>query len=407
MYNYIIDNRYIISIVLIIVSTIIGYMQNNISIKEWIFATNIPLCLWWNIKFVVLLLASYELMQIITNNRNLSIVSSAIISMSGAIQWNFEYINSIIIGEIIIVFLNNLLNTNVVKLKMINAFGIAILSFLYMQCTVSFAIAFLYVWIALIIWLVIKNKTRLKENKTSYYLIGTIFISAILMFISLKFVNLGFKYDPVEAPTRGFSYLFTYVYNILLPFVDIQKKYLYGNFISLFPIPMLVSLYYLYKKEEHTEFLLPITIVSVLETIFCISGFPNIVSKIFGFDEVNIIRASIAVNYMNLLLVFYMISNIDEIFKLRTAVKLTLISACLLAFIGYPSAISARGYIYIFAAELCVLFLLFYNYGNKKYKKVLLFFMLLFTLIAGIFVNPIVKDKNTELFAPAVIIETR
>lgn len=407
LYNYIIDNRYIISIVLIIVSTIVGYLQNTIEIKAWILATNRPLCLWWNMKFFVLLLASYELMQIITNNRNISAIGSAIIAISGAIQWNFEYITPIIIGEIIVVLLNNLLNVKSLKLKMINAVGIAFLSFIYMQTTLSLAIAFLYVWIALAIWLVIKNKENLKENNTIYYFIGTIIISIIGMFVSLKFVDLGFNYDPVEGPRRSASYLFTYVYNILLPFTNMEGKYLYGNFISLFPIPMLVALYYLYKNDDHTEFLLPITIVAVLETIFCISGFPSIVNKIFGFDNVNVIRATIAVNYVNLLLVFYMISNIDEIFKIRTAVKLTLISACILAFIAYPTAFSSRNYIYVFAAEVCILFLLFYNYGNKKYKRVLLFFMVLFTLISGVFVNPIVKDKNAEVVAPVVVVEER
>lgn len=407
LYNYIIDNRYSISIVLIIACAIVGYLQNIIGIKEWILTTNMPLCLWWNIKFFAIILASYELMQIITNNRNVSAIGATIISISGAIQWNFEYINPIIIGEIIIVLLNNLMNSQELKKRIVNAFAIIVLSFIYMQTTLSFAIAFGYVWIALAIWIVVKNKEKLKENNTIYYLIGTILISIITMFVSLKFINLGFRYDPVEGPRRGASYLFTYVYNILLPFADMEKKYLYGNFISLFPIPMLVALYYLYKHDDHIEFLLPVTIVAVLETIFCISGFPSIISKIFDFDNVNVIRCSIAVNYINLLIVFYIISNIDEIFKVRTAVKLTLISSCLLAFIGYPAAFSSRNYIYLFAAELCVLFLLFYNYGNKKYKKVLLFFMVLFTLISGVFVNPIVKDREAEAVAPVVITDVK
>lgn len=402
LYNYIIDNRYIISIVLIIASTVVGFMQNTIGIREWIFATNIPLCLWWNIKFFAIILASYELMLIITNNRNISAIGATIISFSGAIQWNFEYINSIIIGEIIVVLLNNLINSQDVKKKIINSCAIIIFSFIYMQTTLSFAIAFVYIWIALIIWILIKNKEKLKENGIIKYLVGTLIFSIIAMIVSLKFINLGFKYDPIET-TRGASYLFTYIYNILLPFTDMEKKYLFGNFISLFPIPMLVALYYLYKYDGHIEFLLPITIVSVLETIFCISGFPRIIRQVFGFEHISVVRCSVAVNYANLLLVFYMISNIDEIFKLKTATKLTLLSVCILAFIGYPAEFSSRSFLYILAAELCVLFLLFYNYGNKKYKKVLLFFMVVFTLISGIFVNPIVKDKAENISAPIVI----
>lgn len=405
LYNFIIDNRYIISIVLIIVSTIIGYLQNNINVKTWILATNIPLCLWWNVKFFALILASYELMQIITNNRNVSAIGSTIISISGAIQWNFEYINSIIIGEIVIVLLNNLVSSEKIKIKIINAICIIALSFIYMQTTLSFAISFAYIWLALAIWLVIKNKENLKGNDLLYS-IGTILLSIVVMIISAKFVNLGFRDDPVSGG-RGASYLFTYVYNILLSITNMEKKYLFGNFISLFPIPMLISLYYLYKNNDHTEFLLPVTIVAVLETIFCMSGFPKIINNMLGFKNVSVIRCSLAVNYANLLILFYIISNINEIFKIKTAVKLTLISTCILAFIAYPAEFSSRTYIYVFAAELCSLFLLFYNYGNKKYKKVLLFFMVLFTLISGSFVNPIIKDKNEYITAPTVIIDVK
>ena len=48
----------------------------------------------------------------------------------------------------------------------------------------------------------------------------------------------------------------------------------------MFPVPMLISLYYLFKYDDHTEFILPIAFIALLETIFCISGLPSIVSKI-------------------------------------------------------------------------------------------------------------------------------
>lgn len=405
LYNKIIDNRYIISIVLIVVSTIIGFMQNDISITEWITATNIPLCLWWNIKFFAIILASYELMLIITNSRNISAVASTVISLSGAIQWNFEYITPIIIGEIIVVLVNNLINSKTAKKRIIISCVITILGYIYMQTTISFAIAFLYIWIALIIWLFVRSKEKIKENAILKYLIGTIFSTAIAMGVSLKLAShFGLGYDPIEQ-TRGASYLFSYIYNIFLPFTEIEKKYLFGNFISLFPIPMLIALYYLYKYDDHMEFLLPVTVVTVFETIFCISGFPNIINKILGFQDISVVRVSVAVNYANLLLVFYIISNIDEIFKIRTAMKLTLVSVCILAFISYPYEFSTRGFLYAFATELCILYLLFYNYGNNKYKKVLLFFMVVFTLVSGICINPIVKDKNEMIIAPEVVIE--
>lgn len=398
LYDYIIDNRYKLSIVLIIASTIVGFLQNSIGIKEWILATNIPLCLWWNIKFCAIILASYEFMQVITNNRNISMIGSIVISCSGAIQWNFEYINSIIIGEIIIVLLNKIITSESSNNSLLSCITI-LLSFIYMQTTNSFAISFVYIWIALAVWILIKNR----EESNYILTLGIAIASAISMFVSFKFVDFEGKFDPIEND-KSASYLFTYIYNVLLPFADMEKKYLLGSFISLFPIPMLVSLYYLYKHDDHTEFLLPVTLVTVLETIFCISGFPKAISQIVGFNNISVVRCAVAVSYANLLLIFYIISNIEEIFKLKRAMQLTIISVCILPFIHYPIEFTALKYIYLFSGELCTLFILFFNYSNKKYTKVLLFTMVVFTLISGIFVNPIIKDKNQMITAPEIIV---
>lgn len=404
MYNYIIDNRYIISIVLIVVSTIVGFLQNTVSLKEWIFATNMPLCLWWNIKFFAIILASFEFWMIITKDRKLSGIGSVLIVFSGAIQWNFEYIDSIIIGEIIIVLLNKMLteNKNVKMYFVINM----ILSFIYMQTAIYFAISLAYIWLAIAIWLLIKNK---KSKNFSLCLISSV-IDVVLMVISCKFVNFGFKADPI-LQTRSVFLLFTYPYNILLPFTNVESKYLFGNFISLFPIPLIISLYYLYKNDDHTEFLLPITIVTVIETIFCISGFPNVIAKILGFEEVSAVRVAVVVNFANLILLFYIISNMEISMKIDIAMKLTIISVVivgvLVATINNSLGIFFKNSVYIISAELGALYLLFYNYKNKKYKKMLLFILVTLTLVSGIFVNPIVKDKNETIVAPKVEVHVK
>ena len=69
LYQLIIDNRYIISIIMIILATIYGFFRNSMSITQWLFTLDKVNSLWWNIKFYALLLASYELFLIITDNK--------------------------------------------------------------------------------------------------------------------------------------------------------------------------------------------------------------------------------------------------------------------------------------------------------------------------------------------------
>lgn len=66
VWYFIVDKRYKISFYMIILSTIIGFFQNNITLKEWLLETDVVLCLWWNIKFYALMLVSYELFLILT-----------------------------------------------------------------------------------------------------------------------------------------------------------------------------------------------------------------------------------------------------------------------------------------------------------------------------------------------------
>jgi hypothetical protein len=407
LYTFIVEHRYILSGILIVLSTIVGFFQNNMTIKEWILTTDIVLSLWWNIKFFSILLVSYELFYIITNeNRNMSIIGSIVVTFSGAVQLNFGYIcGSLIIGELIVVLVNKLLvsekNTNTYLI----ALGIILASYFYAFTFKSYTISFGYIFLALIIWILLKNKEKLKDKQLRLVCIVTLILSIISAFVSNKLFGV-FNNDLSFEETSGFAYLFSYLYNFLLPFNNIENKALFGNFISIFPIPMIVSLYYIYKKEKHIEFLLPITIVTVLETVFCLSGFPDSIEKITKFNLVNTARCSMAVGLANVYILFYMLGNIEErIFSLKSAITLTIITVCIVAFVPLPIAFSAKKYIYILAAEMCVLALLYYNFGDIRYKKVILGFLVLLTLISGVFVNPIINEKNKTITSEKITYE--
>ena len=125
LYTIIVENRFKISLIMIIISTIIGFFQNQVGIKEWILNTSTVLSLWWNIKFYVLLLVSYELFSIITNqSMSYSIIGTIVIVFSGAVQWNFNKIDSLIIGQLIVVLIDKFLKEEKNSYKYIFSLGI-------------------------------------------------------------------------------------------------------------------------------------------------------------------------------------------------------------------------------------------------------------------------------------------
>ena len=382
----IIENRYKISAVLIIISSLIGFFFSSLDIKEWIFSIDKVFSPLWNIKFYSLLLISYELFLILTDeNKNMSVIGSMVILFSGMIQWNFKNIEALILLELITVLVQNFFEYKKIYQKIIISILVILSSILLAFTYIPYVISFGYVFIALIIWILIKNKENILKNKLSN-IIGIIAIIASIVGAVIVSFNTEGHAGSIERYYRnGISYVFNYLYNILLPFNNVQEKAVLGSFISIFPIPMLVSLYYLFSKEKHAEFLLPITIITVLETIYCISGLPIILENITLFSKTDISCVAPAVNFANLLIIFYFLGNVKEkIVKFKNTIRISLAIVCILIFIERPVAFATNSYLYLFVAELCLLVFLFLNYDDKKYRNVFLFFLCLLTLISGV-----------------------
>lgn len=397
LYEFIVEKRFKISAIMIIISTIIGFFQNQFGIKEWILNTDTTLSLWWNIKFYSLLLISYELFNIITNkNKSYSIIGTIVVIFSGAVQWNFNKIDSLILGEFIVVLVYKFLNKEKNYKKILISCGIVGCCMAYMFSFEGYAISFAYIFISLIIWIILKNKNMLKDKNTK--LIGSItLIASIVVSALIKVVLIPHYNDDTIIKNSGLANLYSYLYNVFLPFYNIEDKALCGSFLSMFPLPMFLALYYIYKNDDHLEFLLPITIVTVLETIFCLSGFPAMIEKITLFSYVSLPRCVAAVNLACVYIVFYMLSNFNKmIFSIPNIIKITFVLMIILVFIGYPEIFATKNFLSIFAIEISVISFLFLNFDDKNYKNVFLFFVTLIVLIGGVSVNPIIKGDISK-----------
>lgn len=382
----IIENRYKISFITIIISAIIGFFLNNVSVVEWICTTDKMLSLWWTTKFFALVLASYELFNIITNNnKNVSAAGTIVLAFSGCIVWNFTKIDAIVLGEIITVLIYKIVKEKELKKNILKAIAIIGCMLGYMYTFRPFAISFGYLFFALILWILVSNRKELKENTNNkIVLVATIVISVFLAILAGTFFPKVYGEDS-QGLNAGIDGLFSYLYNPFLPYNMFEGIEYFGSFITMFPLPLILSLFYMYKKEKHLEFLLPVTVIAVLETVYCISGFPDIIDKFTMLSTVGGMRVVPAVQLANLLIMFYMMENVsDFILEMKHAIRISLVLVCILVFIKYPMVFVARKYLYLFVCELSVLSFLFLNYSNKKYRKVFLVMLILFTLMGGL-----------------------
>lgn len=244
--EFIVENRFKISIILVIVFSLIGILRNYL--KEGITILNVINNFWWNIKFFALILITYELLFLLTNKvKKTSLIGALTIAFSSGVLLNFTCIETLIIGEFIVVLLEKLIGNKNTKAKILIA-GLIILSMiLYSFTSPNFSVAFGYVFLALIIWILFKNKILKDKLSLKILIVITIICAILVTIISINIENDSSK--QVEVYKNGIASTFNYLYNILLPFNNLPSKELYGGIISLYPLPMLLALYYLFNKH--------------------------------------------------------------------------------------------------------------------------------------------------------------
>ena len=136
------------------------------NIGYYFLNSDMALALWWNLRLFALILVSFELCMIITNkNEFISICGSIIIAFSGVCQWwiSHHIVDIMIFGQMFLVLTEKFMQTKSLKIKFICIFGItlSVLGYIFTQYP-AWMISFGYVFLAMFIWILIKNKKNYK-----------------------------------------------------------------------------------------------------------------------------------------------------------------------------------------------------------------------------------------------------
>lgn len=386
MKNKKIDTKYILMII-----GVIALIADVICIRFFFWKTD-----FFCIRLLALLISTNIFLKQLTNNdKVVSKWGTIIIGLSSAVLSGISF-DLITFGEIFIIFLNKVTDSEVSKTesekdkkikKILYILGMIISAFAYLfKFDLSLEISLGYVFLALAIWVLIKNRKKYKLNLKNVFI--TIGIVAFIAIVSILVeVNTGLfsqardicKNNRID---NGLTYNFSYIYNFLLPYKDTGMNSNLASMISVFPVPVILALVYLYKKEKHEEFLFPMICVITIEFVWSMISLPNIIGNITGLSLVFIKDATLGVALANVYMFLYMYSNVEEqALSFVSSIRLTLVILVLNFFVKTPIAYSAKIYSYIFAIVLTLESFLMLCYTDKKYKKVSLWVMGLLTII--------------------------
>ena len=235
----------------------------------------------------------------------------------------------------------------------------------------------LFTYLVLGLWLTLENKN--KTGIVCYSVISVIIAAVILCFDGVT---------PIleDSNGNGLTYLLSYGYSMFLPFAAIGENFMYSSFLSLFPVPLVLAMIYVYKKEKHLNFLMPMILLIVLQSVFCMSKLP--IFNFIGWNvNSNIAYAASATGLTCIYLYIYMIANIEEnMFKMKNAAKIALAFLVFYFLAPRPEAFMGKGYMYVLAMLVTLLYFLFIQFTDKRYKNVLLVVLSLWSIISAVLV---------------------
>ena len=382
-----------------------------------LFGNDAGFSFYWYARLVAMMLGSYELCLILTKrNKKLSLCGMIVITFSAAVQW-WYCMHVLIYGQIVIVLIDKFMNTNKKRNKYLCALGILISGLSYVfELYPAWQISFGYLFLALLIWILIKNIKygNYKFNKHDILVI----IATILCLVLLIGRWYMLSKDAIEATMNtdypgerqevggGATNLYAFFYNIFFTFEDFLNPCEFSSMLSLFPIPMFLGLIYIMRNKKDLHFWIPMLCVGGFLTIWCVYGFPAWLANITLMSMTTANRVSIPVGTACIYMLIYLIGNIKKEDKLISKKISYILSGIFILFIIYKAKTTIgyrEDFHYLDKFKILVggeIFLAtifgILNIQNDKIKEYTIYGLIAIALITGLRVNPVIR--TTDIF---------
>ena len=368
----------------------------------------------WAASIIALLLVSFEFCMVISKNNKLaSLLGMLLISFSASTQW-WQCYNIFTWGMLAIVLFDKFMLTKKFSTKILCSIGIFISGISYIfYFYPTWQVPYGYIYLAVLIWVIIKNWKEYKINKKDILLIIAI-ILAIGAILGIYFVKsadalkliTGTDYPGKRFETGGkeIKTIFSYVYSIIFPYkIDtIGNPCELSSMISFYPIPMLIALIYLVrniKNKKYFSFLIPMLIISIVYSIFMVFGVNEMFAKITLLYMTPAGRLAVPLGFSQILLIVYMLGNFtkDDIILKNEIIKKagTVLASIAIMYIALKTDMNILQnhpmYIYICGLILVYGIYQIVNINEEKNKKRLIMLLIPVAILTGATVHPIQK----------------
>lgn len=385
-----------------------------------LFGNDAGLSFYWYARLVAMMLGSYELCLILTKrNKKVSLCGMIVITFSAAVQW-WYCMQVLIWGQIVVVLVDKFMNTSKKRNKYLCALGILIAGLSYIfEFYPAWQISFGYVFLALIIWILIKNIKYGNYKFTKHDVLVIIITLLCIALLLGRWYSLSKDTLIAEMSTDypgernevggGAINLYSYFYNIFFATEDFPNPCEYASMLSLFPIPLFLGLIYVIRNKKDLHFWIPMLTVGGFLSIWCVYGFPEFLAVLTKMSMTTAGRVSIPLGTVCIYMLIYLLGNIEKDDKLINKKLSYFIAGFSVLFVIYKAK-ETIGFPYldrfkILLAGEIFLALIFgvLNINNEKIKNYTIYGLIIVALITGLRVNPVIRTTDIFYTKPVAI----
>ena len=255
------------------------------------------LSFFWCGRFIALFMVTLEFGILLTKNKKkLSIALAILITFAPTIGWWFAInglVEMIIFAELGTIMLYKYIKTEKYKLKALYFLIICLSAGNFLMTFYpAWMIPITYMFIPIILSVIITNFKEIKIGKKDILIflgIGSIF----LLLISRIFINSSETINitrntsyPGSRFETGGGQIYRYFEGIMslglsiFSSVDWNNACEYANIFDFWPVAVILVIYIVFKEKKKDIFLIFMSIVYILLSIYCILGFPKFLSEI-------------------------------------------------------------------------------------------------------------------------------
>ena len=365
------------------------------------------LAFFWCGRLIFLFMTSFEFGRLLLKNKKVIAVTYGVfVAFSPVIQWWFAingFVEMLIFGQLCAIAIYLFMNAESTARKIVCS-----VIFFWSGCVFillfypAWQVVFGYIYLGIFIWIIIENRKKLHwEWKKDGFIVfvPALILGSILIFLLIRSADtistvMGTVYPGHRLVTSKLqlSDLFGSMYNVYLALTDSHMLTVWG-FIDLFPMGIILACYVLFKlkvKDVFLQIMLGIDIVFIL--IFTLPV-PEILLKVSLLSLTTCDRALIAIQFINLLLLFRSISFLKGKLRPINVVLGALIYAAFVTVIFVRDMKEDIPLSNIMVAGMFLLlllaFVLAWTQKNVCNGKWFLIFSIMLFSIAGGLVNPV------------------